>query len=129
VANKTQETAASVDAFIKRVKPAAKRESCETLRELMERVSGEPAKMWGSSIVGFGTHHYKYESGREGDICKVGFSPRAQALVIYGLGAGENEKAIAALGKVKTGKGCVYLKSVTDVDLKKLESLLRKVLR
>ena len=127
--NKTQETDASVDAFINKVKPAAKRESCETLRELMERVSGEPAKMWGSTIVGFGTRHYKYESGREGDICKIGFSPRAQALVVYGLGVAENDKAIAALGKVKTGKGCVYLKSVADVDLKKLESLLRKALR
>src|SRR5579862_2791229 len=103
--NKTQQTAASVDAFVAKIKPAAKKEDCRALCEMMARLSGEPARMWGPSIVGFGARHYRYESGREGDTFLVGFSPRAQALVLYGLGAGTRESAILALGKVKLGKG------------------------
>lgn len=124
--NKTQETKASVDAFIAKVKPASKRQDCETLRDLMTRVSGAPARMWGPSIIGFGVRRYRYESGREGEICKIGFSPRAQALTLYGVGVTEHGDAVASLGKVKTGKGCLYLKSLPDVDLKKLEALLRR---
>ena len=127
-ANKTRETGASVDAFLAKVKPASKLKDCETLRKLMASASGEPARMWGPTIVGFGLRRYKYESGREGEICKVGFSPRAQALVLYGLWQGEppSEKVTAALGKVKTGKGCLYIKSLADVDLKALEALIRR---
>src|SRR5579863_2980614 len=96
--NKTQETNASVDAFIAKVKPAPRRQDCETLRELMARASGETARMWGASIIGFGVRRYRYESGREGETCKVGFSPRATAFALYGLGIDENGEAIAALG-------------------------------
>jgi hypothetical protein len=95
----------------------------------MARVSGEPARMWGPSIVGFGVRHYRYESGREGEICRIGFSPRAQALTLYGLDVAGQPDAVAALGKVKTGKGCLYVKRITDVDLKKLEALLRRSLK
>jgi hypothetical protein len=115
-----------VDAFIAKVKPASKRQDCETLRDLIARATGEPARMWGPSIIGFGVRHYRYESGREGETCKIGFSPRAQALSLYGIGGEEHKPAVAALGKVKTGKGCVYLKSLADVDLKELEKLVRR---
>src|SRR5215470_17332710 len=108
-ANKTRETGASVDAFIAKVKPASKLEDCRTLRKLMASASGEPARMWGPSIVGFGVRRYKYESGREGEICKIGFSPRSQALVLYGVAGadGPAAKMTSALGKVKQGKGCL----------------------
>lgn len=125
MANKTQETRASVDAFLAKIKPAAKRQDCQTLRELMARVSGQPARMWGPSIIGFGVRHYRYESGREGDICKIGFSPRAQALVLYGLDVAD----ALSLGKCKTGKGCLYIKTLADVDAKKLEAMIRRSLK
>jgi Domain of unknown function (DU1801) len=126
--NKTQETAASVDKFLAKVKPAAKQADCRALCELMARVSGEPARMWGPSIVGFGTRHYRYESGREGDTLVIGFSPRAQALVLYGVGGEARAEGVAALGKVKMGKGCVYVKTLADLDLKKLEALIKRSL-
>jgi hypothetical protein len=83
--------------------------------------------MWGPSIIGFGTYHYKYESGREGDMPLVGFSPRKPATVLYGLrGAGEADALLQKLGKHTTGKGCVYVKKLADVDAKVLESLVTK---
>jgi hypothetical protein len=126
--NKTKETAASVEAFLAKIKPAAKQKDCLALCDLMARVSGEPARMWGPSIVGFGQRHYRYESGREGDTFVVGFSPRAQALVLYGVGGEERAADAQALGKVKLGKGCVYLKTLADVDAKKLEALIKRAL-
>jgi hypothetical protein len=128
-ANKTQQTSASVEGFIAKLQPATKRKDCETLCEVMERVSGEPARMWGPSIIGFGVRQYRYESGREGEICKIGFSPRAQALTIYGLNPEENHDALAAIGKLKTGKGCIYIKTLGDIDLKKLETLMQQALK
>ena len=128
-ANKTQQTTRSVDAFLAKVTPTAKRQDCETLRTIMTRVSGEAARMWGPSIVGFGVRSYRYESGREGEICRIGFAARAHALTIYGLNVAEQGDAIAALGKTTTGKGCVYVKRLGDVDVKKLETLLRAAVR
>jgi Domain of unknown function (DU1801) len=126
-ANKTRETRASVDAFLAKVKPLSRRQDCETLRAMMASASGEPARMWGPSIVGFGVRHYRYESGREGEICKVGFSPRARALVLYGVaGPGTSERALAALGTVETGKGCLYINKLGDVDLERLTALIRR---
>jgi hypothetical protein len=93
------------------------------VRALMERVSGEPAAMWGPSIVGFGSYHYKYESGREGDSCLIGFSPRAKELVFYGLGVLRQAALLETLGKHTTGKGCLYIKRLADVDLTVLERL------
>jgi hypothetical protein len=121
--NKTQITPVAVDDFLAGV-TEPRRGEAQVLCAMMERVSGEPARMWGPSIVGCGEHHYRYESGREGVICKIGFSPRKPATVIYGLGATSQPDAIAALGKVSTGKGCVYIKRLSDIDLGRLETLL-----
>lgn len=121
--NKTQATQVTVEDFLSAV-PEPRRGEAQVLCEIMGRVSGEPARMWGPSIVGFGEHHYRYESGREGVICKIGFSPRKPATVVYGLGATDNPEAVAALGKVSTGKGCVYIKRLSDIDLAKLEALI-----
>jgi hypothetical protein len=90
----------------------------------MQDVTGQPPKMWGSSIVGFGSYHYVYESGHEGDMCLTGFSPRSSALVVY-LGPGlDNEKLMAKLGKHKRGKGCLYINKLDDVDRKVLRKLI-----
>jgi hypothetical protein len=123
--NKTKETDASVDQYLATIKDEARRKDCEALAKLMARVTKQPAKMWGSSIVGFGSYHYKYESGREGDICLVGFSSRKSEISVYGLNAGaSHEELFARLGKHKMGKGCAYIKSLSDVDLKVLEKLI-----
>jgi hypothetical protein len=127
--NKTQETAASVDDFLAGVAPEARRADALALAELMARVTGEPARMWGPSIVGFGVKRYRYDSGREGEICKVGFSPRKNAFALYCVaGSAENNPMVAALGKVTTGKGCVYLKSLADIDRARLEALIAETL-
>jgi hypothetical protein len=111
-------------AFIDKVKGDVKRKDSHELVALMQDITGEPPKMWGASIVGFGTYHYVYESGREGDICVTGFSPRSGSLVIY-LGPGiENEKLMAKLGKHKAGAGCLYINKLDDVDRKVLRKLI-----
>jgi hypothetical protein len=125
--NKTQQTAVSVDEFVAGITPDGRRADALTLIEIMARLSGEPARMWGPSIVGFGVRHYRYESGREGEILKIGFSPRKPATVLYGLGQAEND-LVAALGKVTTGKGCVYVKNLAEIDLGRLETLIADAL-
>lgn len=120
--NKTKATAASVDDFLDAVADPRRRDDARALRALMERVSGEPAAMWGPSIVGFGRHHYKYASGREGDMCRIGFSPRAQELVLYG-GFLRNPARLERLGKHRSGKGCLYIKRLADVDAGELEAI------
>jgi hypothetical protein len=123
--NKTQETDASVAGYIAAIEDEARRKDCEALVQLMARATKHPPKMWGSSIVGFGTHHYKYDSGREGDICLVGFSSRKGDISLYGLlAAPGHEELIQKLGKHKAGKGCLYVRSVSDIDLKVLEKLV-----
>jgi hypothetical protein len=123
-ANKTQVTAASPEAFVAALTPDSRRADAAALSALMSRISGEPARMWGPSIVGFGVRRYRYESGREGETPRLGFSPRKEAFVIYGLGDPANDARVAALGKVTTGKGCVYFKRLADIDLGRLEALL-----
>jgi hypothetical protein len=120
--NKTRATAASVDDFLDSVPDPQRRDDARILRALMERVSGEPAAMWGPSILGFGSHHYKYKSGREGDMCRIGFSPRANELVLYG-GFLRNPARLARLGKYRAGKGCLYIKRLADVDAGELEAM------
>jgi hypothetical protein len=122
--NKTRPTAVSVDDFLAGVTPESRRADALALHEMMARLSGEPAQMWGPSIVGFGLRRYRYESGREGEILKVGFSPRKSAMVLYVVGEAENNPAVAALGKVTTGKGCIYVKTLADIDLARLEALI-----
>jgi len=123
--NKTKVTKISPAAFIKQV-DERRRKDCQELAALMRDVTGEPPKMWGSSIVGFGQYHYKYDSGREGDILLTGFSPRKQNLVLY-LGPGiENKQLMARLGKHKAGKGCLYLNKLDDVDRTVLRTLVEE---
>jgi hypothetical protein len=123
--NKTKPTEVSVAAFIEAIADEAKRADAEELVKLMREVTGEEAKMWGPSIVGFGSCHYTYESGREGDMPLVGFSPRKAAFVLYGpTRAGDAPALLAALGKHTMGKGCLYIKKLADVDSKVLKSLV-----
>ena len=122
---KTKPTAVSVDKFIAAVPDAGQREDCKRLRSLMEEITGENAVMWGPSIVGFGQYHYQYDSGHSGDSCLAGFSPRKQNLSIYVTsGFAGHEALMARLGKFKTGKACLYVKRLSDVD----EAVLRKLI-
>lgn len=123
--NKTKQSNASVDKFIRSIKEEATREDCHKIIELMKSVTKEEPKMWGPSIIGFGTYHYKYASGREGDSCLTGFSPRKQNLTIYLMGGFEKQNAqLEKLGKHKIGKACLYIKSLKDVDLKILKEMI-----
>jgi len=122
---KTKPTGVAVDAFLEAVPNPQRREDGKALREMFERISGEPAVMWGPSIVGFGEYHYRYASGHEGDMCRIGFSPRSTELVLY-IGATHPDGAdlLARLGKHKTGKGCLYVKQLSDVDREVLEQMI-----
>ena len=123
--NKTTMTKASVQRYLAAIENDTRRKDCGTLAKLMTRATGCPPKMWGSSIVGFGTRHYKYESGREGDSCLVGFSSRKGDISVYGLrAAADAERLLERLGTHKCGKGCVYIKTLADVDLKVLAKLV-----
>ena len=128
---KTKPTAVSVEDFIAAVEPASKREDAMVLLELFTRVTGEPATMWGPSIIGFGSYHYKYESGREGDMCRSGFSPRKAKHSLYLMGRYCDEatgKKVDALldkmGKHSTGASCVYVNKLADIDLDVLEEIV-----
>lgn len=122
--NKTKETDASVDRYLAAIPDEKWRKDCQALARLMARATKQPPKMWGSSIVGFGRYHYRYESGREGDMCLVGFSSRKNEISVYGLKAAPDYDALLPkLGKHKSGKGCLYIKSLGDIDLKVLEKL------
>lgn len=125
--NKTKPTSLSVEAFLDGCSDIGRRADARTLSELMRKVTGNEPAMWGPSIVGFGSYHYIYESGREGDMPVVGFSPRKAANVLYGtIGFHGAEILLAKLGKHTTGKGCLYIKRLADVDLKVLETLVEK---
>ena len=125
--NKTKPTELSVAAFIDAITDPTKRADAKALVKLMQDVAGEKPKMWGPSIIGFGTYHYRYESGREGDMPIVGFSPRKPATVFYGLHAtADAEAMLAKLGKHTTGKGCVYVKKLADIDSRVLTELVKK---
>jgi hypothetical protein len=122
---KTKPTGVAVDDFLEAVADPQRREDAKTVRATMERLSGYPAAMWGPSIVGFGAYHYKYDSGHEGDMARIGFSPRKAELVLYLLtGAAEEEARLAQLGKHKTGKCCLYIKKLSDVDEAVLEEMI-----
>ena len=125
--NKTKSTKSSVAEFVNAIENESRRADAKALIKLLQQATGEKPKMWGPSIIGFGSYHYKYETGREGDMPVVGFSPRKDATVLYGLrGAGDAEALLARLGKHTTGKGCVYVKKLADVEAKVLESLVVK---
>ena len=123
---RTKPTDASVDAFIAAVEKPARRADAGTLQALMERVTCEPAVMWGPSIIGFGSYHYRYASGHEGDAPRVGFSPRAANLVLYVGSFPEYDELLGRLGKAKRSKACLYLSRLADVDLGVLEEIVRR---
>lgn len=123
---KTRPTGASVEAFIDAVEHPRRREDARTLLELMHRVTGEEPVMWGPSIVGYGSYHYRYASGQEADWPVVGFSPRKQNLSIYIMtGFEASDALLSRLGKHKTGKSCLFVNKLADVDLEVLETLVR----
>lgn len=121
--NKTKATNISVAGFIAALPDETKRADAKTLVRMMQEATGEKPKLWGPSIIGFGTVHYVYESGREGDMPLIGFSPRKPALVLYGV-ARSSEALLGKLGKHTTGKGCLYIKKLADVDAKVLEKMI-----
>ena len=124
---KTVETDADVNSFLDSIENTRRREDAGRLLELMCEITREPPRMWGASIVGFGSYHYKYESGREGDSLRVGFSPRKQNLAVYIMPGFERFGALLAkLGKHRTGKSCLYLNKLDDVDLGVLEEIVRE---
>ena len=123
--NKTKETRASVEKFLNSIKDEKKREDSYKILKLMKQITKAEPKMWGSSMVGFGNYHYKYASGREGEWFLTGFSPRKQSLTIYAMTYLENYPDILKrLGKHKTGKGCLYINKLEDVDMKVLKELI-----
>lgn len=125
--NKTKQTAKSAAAFVKGLTDEGRREDCLALLKLMREVTGEKAKMWGESMVGFGSYHYKYASGREGDYFLTGFSPRTQNLTVYILsGFDEFFELMGHLGKYKTSKSCLYIQRLEDIDQKILKQLVKK---
>jgi hypothetical protein len=121
--NKTTLTDASVDEYFANIADEGRRADCQALAKLMTSVTRKPPKMWGPSIVGFGQYHYKYDSGREGDMCLAGFSSRTSALTIYVLTKGR-EELLASLGKYKGSTGCMYIKRLSDVDTGVLRKLI-----
>ncbi len=124
VENKTQPTESDVAVFIDAVESDARREDARALDAMLRRVTGLAPTMWGPSIIGYGRYHYRYESGREGEACRIGFSPRKAALVLYFNGRTPAfETLLATLGKHDSGKGCLYVKRLTDIDMAVLERL------
>ena len=122
---KTKPNKASVDKFLNAVKDEKRRDDCFQVLDIMKKITKEEPIMWGPSIVGFGSYHYKYESGREGDMCITGFSPRKQNLSIYILpGFSKFDLLMKKLGKYKTGKSCLYINKLEDIDLKVLKQLI-----
>ena len=124
--NKTKPTKVTPARFIAKVASEQRRKDSKELVAMMRDVTGEPPKMWGTSIIGFGTHHYKYASGREGEICVTGFSPRKPSLVLYIGEALQDPSIMSKLGKYTTGKGCLYIKKLDDVDRSVLRALITK---
>jgi hypothetical protein len=124
--NKTKETKQSVSAYIGGLGDETRRADAKALVKLMQNVTGEKAKMWGPSIIGFGSYHYKYETGREGDMPLACFSPRKSATVVYGMGFSDAEALWEKLGKHTVNGGCLHIKKLADVDQKVLEKLVVK---
>ena len=114
--NKTTETKNSVAAFLKTIKDEKKRKDCSAISDLITKHTGLDPKMWGTSIVGFGNYHYKYESGREGDAPLVALSPRANAITLYLCNVKEKAELLKKFGKHKTGGGCIYFQKLEDID-------------
>ena len=124
--NKTKATKVSVTAFLDALTDEKRRADAKALVKLMRNATGEKPTMWGPSIIGFGSYHYTYDSGREGDMPLIGFSPRKAAMVLYGFRSSGSDALLARLGKHTMGKGCLYIKKLADVDQSVLEQLAAK---
>ena len=123
---KTRQTKASVEEYLATIADPRRRADCAAIAALMKKVTKCEARMWGPSIVGFGSYHYRYESGHEGDACLVGFSSRKPEIVVYiADGFESREKLLQELGKHRTGKVCVYIKRLSDIDVAVLEKLVK----
>ncbi len=123
--NKTVKNDGSVEGFIHNVENDQRRNDTLNMLKVMQEITGSTPKMWGNAVVGFDTYHYKYESGREGDFFITGFSPRKQALTIYIIAGFERfDELMQKLGKYKTGKSCLYVKKLSDVDMEILRELI-----
>lgn len=128
--NKTTETEKSVKDFIDAIKDKAKRSDCFELITLLKKQTKLEPKMWGPSIVGFGSHHYKYESGREGDSPNVAFSPRASSIALYLSGSfDDRETLLKKFGKHKSDKGCIHIKTLADIDKTILQKMIANHIR
>lgn len=122
---KTKKNEASVEDFLNEIDDEQQREEAKKISEMMRKESKQEPKMWGASIVGFGEYQYKYASGREGDWMRIGFSPRKQNLTVYIMDGFEKyDELMAHLGKYKTGKSCLYIKRLSDIDEKVLKELI-----
>ncbi len=126
---KTKQNDASVETFLGSVQNDRRREDSFTVLELMRRITGDEPRMWGASIVGFGSYRYRYASGRTGEWPRIGFSPRKQSLTVYVMpGFSSHEELLSRLGKHRTGKSCLYINKLADVDMGVLEDLIRSSL-
>jgi len=122
---KTKPHKGSVTEFLKSVSNETRRKDAQTVLKLMKQITGERPRMWGPTMVGFGSYHYKYASGREGDWFVTGFSPRSQALTLYIMaGFTRYDSLMKKLGKYKTGKSCLYIKNLEDIDTRVLKQLV-----
>ena len=122
---KTRENDASVLDFLSTVEDESKRDDCFEILKMMEEATGAPPRMWGSSIIGFGSYHYKYASGQEGDWMRIGFSPRKQNIALYFMaGVEKHPELLKKIGKYKIGKSCFYIKRLDDVDRKALRKMM-----
>jgi hypothetical protein len=124
---KTKPTGEDIDQFLSGIEDPQKRKDSLILVEMMRQITNTEPKIWASSMVGFGDHHYRYTSGREGDVFVIGFAPRKQDLTLYGLlGSDQQEPLLKKLGKYKAGKGCLYVRRLEDIDLPTLHTLLQQ---
>jgi hypothetical protein len=119
---KTKPTKNSVDDYIDKIADESMRDDCHALIRMMQKVTGSPPVMWGSSIIGFGKYHYKYSSGHEGEACLAGFAPRKTNITIYAYPIGS---LMESLGKYKSSKGCIYIKRLSDIDIQVLEKVVK----
>jgi len=124
---KTRPTRASVKAFLDAIEDEDRRRECRVVMRILRQATGATPRMWGPTIVGYGTYHYRYASGREGDWFLTGFSPRARDLTVYIMtGLEEHGDLMRRLGRYRTGRSCLYLKKLADVDLEILAALVRR---
>lgn len=124
---KTKQNDESVSAFLNKIENAQKREDCLEIARMMTEATKQPAKMWGGSIVGFGSYHYKYDSGHEGDSCKVGFSPRKANIVLYiGANSEKNKDLLPKLGKHKVSGSCLHINKLADIDKGVLQTMIKE---